>query len=757
MAKHLKKFTTPFQQSRIPFLLMEVITDGSGSMVDLVCHFANPSAARMLGLPAENLQGQHLTHRFPASQLSAFEPVQQVAFSGSATTFSYAAVTGAHLRITCYQALYGVVGCILDSDQDMAKDPASRLAETMPGAVAVLELSRAGLRCLSFSQRLCGLLGWTQRELLDRFADDFSALIDPEDWPEVLQALLDAQRNRTAVDLELRLLRQEGSPLWVNLRAEILSAAEGTVSFYAAVLDIDSFRRSQSHLEEATQRLDRAQQQFQALLSHLPAPFALFRVGDAKALQLLWASAELLRLLGESRSELTRHLEQTPLWRIHPEDQPALTQAAADARAQGLPLRHICRFSGAPAQWLCVEAVWYDTDGETLLYAAFRDVTAQKEAERSLRDRSQLCDLLLERSSVLTLDYDPGTGSGRITFPGRDNRRSERTESAFFEAMEHSPTLHPDDCRRVCAELRRAAAKPGAGTLDFRANYNGDGWRWYELTHVSLFDRAGSVCRLLGKAEDITARKAAETRYRQLLKAYSQQGAAVASARLDLTEDRILDAQSDSSHLMRVLFGNTARSCLTHMRDNIPQAEQRTQWTALFSLAALRGAFSQGRVHLELEHPLTLDDGLQLWGRTLADLARDPKSGHLEVFFHTIPTPPPADAALLRLLCRDYLLLAEVDLTSGLCRSFPNSPQTLPPALSYRQLIAALLRRLPPSPLRGDLRRALHLSAVTARLACLPCVSLLAPYGAETAQIQLLPLEDASLLLSIRALSRQMG
>ena len=32
MAKHLDKFTRPFQGSRIPFLLAEVITNGSGDL-----------------------------------------------------------------------------------------------------------------------------------------------------------------------------------------------------------------------------------------------------------------------------------------------------------------------------------------------------------------------------------------------------------------------------------------------------------------------------------------------------------------------------------------------------------------------------------------------------------------------------------------------------------------------------------------------------------------------------------------------------
>ena len=48
VAKHLEKFTKPFQGSRIPFALAEVVTNGSGDMVDLVCRFANDAAGTLL-------------------------------------------------------------------------------------------------------------------------------------------------------------------------------------------------------------------------------------------------------------------------------------------------------------------------------------------------------------------------------------------------------------------------------------------------------------------------------------------------------------------------------------------------------------------------------------------------------------------------------------------------------------------------------------------------------------------------------------
>ena len=49
MARRLDGFTRAFSDSKIPFLLAEVITDGQGEMVDLTCRYLNGAAAALAG------------------------------------------------------------------------------------------------------------------------------------------------------------------------------------------------------------------------------------------------------------------------------------------------------------------------------------------------------------------------------------------------------------------------------------------------------------------------------------------------------------------------------------------------------------------------------------------------------------------------------------------------------------------------------------------------------------------------------------
>ena len=89
MAKHLDKFTQPFRDSPIPFALAEILTNGSGEMVDLVCRFLNPAAAALLGLSPEEVQGRRLSQLGPERALEQLAPMQAVAFSGSSASFPY--------------------------------------------------------------------------------------------------------------------------------------------------------------------------------------------------------------------------------------------------------------------------------------------------------------------------------------------------------------------------------------------------------------------------------------------------------------------------------------------------------------------------------------------------------------------------------------------------------------------------------------------------------------------------------------------
>ena len=151
---------------------------------------------------------------------------------------------------------------------------------------------------------------------------------------------------------------------------------------------------------------------------------------------------------------------------------------------------------------------------------------------------------------------------------------------------------------------------------------------------MSLFDEHGDVCRLLGKAEDVTSRQAAAEHFRQLAARHRRQAKSVlASARLDLTANQTLDAKAASRYLLRTLFDRTADACLRRMAAAVPESEAQRQFAALFSPEALGAAFSAGSFQFSLDHPVAAGKSGTLRARTVAEIAENPDTLHLEVFF----------------------------------------------------------------------------------------------------------------------------
>ena len=719
MAKHLDKFTRAFRHSRIPFLLAEVVTDGRGDMVDLICRFANSAAGALLETPAEELTGQRFTRRFPIQRLAGLKPLQDVAFSGSAASFSYATVLGRTLDVTCYQAMYGTVGCILESQADAGRNPGELLAESLPGAVAVLELSRAGLRCLSFNRRLCALSGWERKELLDRFSQDLSALVEPADWPDLLQALLDAARDGHPVAHELRLLQKSGNALWVDLRAELLSSREGVSTFYAVLLDIDQRRRTQSRLRQTLGELETAQDQLSDLFDHLPGCCCLLRLETDGRLAPLRVSRELAELLGCSAPALLRRLAAEPLWPVLPDDREGLTAAAKAAWDAGQTLRHACRLrcgEGGPAWFSLAAARRPQGDGTSLLYITCAALGRERAAESELDFRTRLCELLLDRSSTLVFDYDPAADTAHIEYFDKTGRRTRRTAGAYLSSLGRLASVHPSDQKRLLSTVKRAASRPMAELVEFRGDYDGGGWRWYRVTWLRSIDGQGNVTRLLGKGVDITAQKAAARRFQRLKARQGKLSSGMlAAARLDLTADRILDAKSGSRHLTQVMFGNTADACLRHLRDSVPDGDARRRFDGLFRRDALLEAFRQGETHLSLAHPFSPDGSGTVWAMTGLELAEAPEDGHVTAFCFLrdieVPRPDPVLEALAR---RDYDFVLTVRAGNGACRIYGGET---PSAGAYRTLAARYIRdHVSSSRQRAALRQAVRLETLLSSL-----------------------------------------
>lgn len=687
MAKHLEGFTRAFADSGIPFVLAEVVTNGSGEMVDLIFRFTNRPAATLFGSTPEAMKDLRFTRACAADHLRGLEPLAQVAFSGSAVSFSYQTVLGKQLTITGYQPMYGMAGCILEAAGGAApggRNPAELLANSLPGGVAVLELGARGMRILSFNRGMCGLSGFSRKEFFNRFALNALPLIHPDDQAGLLQNLMDAARDSLSINRDIRLLKKNGSPFWINLRADVLVDQGSSTTFYAILLDIDQSHREREALAEVSRKAEVLERQYAALLDSLPGGYCVLRCQSAATLpQVEQISGGLCRMTGYSEKELLRHMGEDPLWLIHPDDRDAAAAAIRNWRFEGDFCRvYRIRHRGDGELLLSVSAAArLLPDGQWRIFAACTAVSEERSQPPGQRFHAEVAELLLENENFISIDYDPIRDIGRLEFHEGDGRRTERVLPEYRKTLPSSPTIHSGDRKRVQSALRQAVSRPLRATLEYLGSYGDGGYQWYRASYVSLTDDQGTVCRIVGKIKSIHSRRASEERFSAwAARQKSLCGQALCSVRLDLTADRLLDAKGSGRHLTRALFGNSAEECLQSLSASVPDGQSRGEWTALLGRTGLLDSFRQGSPHLELSHRLQVSDKSVLWVLSTAELAENPQTGHVESFLRCTDRSEDRrraqlDGALLR---REYDFVLTINARTKRCRVDHGAGQALP-------------------------------------------------------------------------------
>ena len=388
MKKHLENFAKPYQKSRIPFFLAEIITDGTGEMVDLVFRFVNTPAAVLFDSTVELMQDRRFTRIFPPERLRSFLALADVAFRGSAASFEYRSLLGRQITISCYQPTYGVASCILEEREPLStgKTPpryvAPFLAENLPCGTAVLEDGPQGLLNHSFNSRLCELSGYSRKELLTQFSGDFSPLFHADDWSGLLQSLRDSARDKLPVNRDVRLVRKDGIPLWVNLRAKPISVEERSAVFYTMLMDIDARRQAQDRTEASLRELSDLRFQFNQLFNCLPGEFCLLKAAPGcQHAELLRASRGLAELLGYSPEEFGRLFASVPLAEFYPDDQESLRHVLSSFSGANAELQSSFRVrqkNGAYLRLLMQARKQVQNDGSILIYASFCGVIREK-------------------------------------------------------------------------------------------------------------------------------------------------------------------------------------------------------------------------------------------------------------------------------------------------------------------------------------------------------------------------------------------
>jgi len=404
---------------------------------------------------------------------------------------------------------------------------------------AAEELARQNEAEFLEAQRLAGVGSWkwdpqtdtvTWSEELYRIAGrsthlpavsygEHGTIYTPESWERLQHCVEEALRTGTPYELDIEMIRNDGTTRWVTARGETQRGNDGRiVGLRGTVLDITERKRAQDSLMLFRKLIDASNDAIQVI--------------DPVTSRFVDVNERTCSDLGYSRQELLNMNV----------DDITLGSHACDSYSR-------CKLETGGS--VLVEAVHRRKDGSTFpveasvsqirldreyKIAVVRDISERKRAQEALQESEERFRLAARAGRMFAYAWDAETDV--IHRSGESAEILGIGPSVSLTGQQALASVHPDDCEKVRVSL--AALTPATPRLQivYRMVRPDGSVIWLERNSVAYFDQNGKLLRIVGMVGDITQRKLAEEALaavsRKLIEAQEEERARIAR---DLHDD----------------------------------------------------------------------------------------------------------------------------------------------------------------------------------------------------------------------------
>ena len=361
-----------------------------------------------------------------------------------------------------------------------------------------------------FNPRFCEIIGLSAEDARD--IENVRKSTHPEDWNKQ-QALSRAlyAGNGDRYSLEKRYIHKDGRVVWANLTVVVLRNAAGRVTNHFGMLeDITARHEAEVELRRSEARWRTYLQTASEIL------YAITPEGLIKFATHAWTAK-----LGHKIDEVLGHAYVDF---VHPDDLAHFTAFVNQTLEKGTNDGGIeYRIRHKEGYWIwhaSTGSAYTDRDGRRAFFGVGRDISirrrAQEELKASLAKREELEQIINRSPSVVVLWK--AEHNWPVEYVSQSVRQFGYQPDEFTSRkLSFRGITHPDDRERVGVEVDVHAA---AGHKEYNQEYRivcADGsLRWVDDHTVVRFDPAGQVTHHEGLINDITARKDAENRERDL-------------------------------------------------------------------------------------------------------------------------------------------------------------------------------------------------------------------------------------------------
>jgi PAS domain S-box-containing protein len=362
----------------------------------------------------------------------------------------------------------------------------------------------AGSGAVSWSEELYRIAGRHQ-SLPPVSYEEHEQLYSPESWERLRRAVEEALRSGTPYELDVEMVRADGSKKWLIARGEARRNNLGRiVQLVGTVQDITERKQAEKTLHESEERF--------RLAAEAGKMFAY--EWDA-ASDVILRSAESAKILGIGEAALLTG--EQAIARVHTEDRDTLVAAMGALSPEKPDLKvtyRIMRPDGT-VKWLERNSrAQFDEQGRILrLVGMVMDVTERKRVEEELRESDE---------KFRRVFRDAGVGMAIVSPDGRFLACNDAfsdfigyTEQEMLGMTVRSIT-HPDDWPRFSQRLGQALDDGGSFRhVEKRCLHKSGKVLCGDCGGTLITDAAGNPQYFIAEVQDITERKRAEEALRE--------------------------------------------------------------------------------------------------------------------------------------------------------------------------------------------------------------------------------------------------
>ena len=361
------------------------------------------------------------------------------------------------------------------------------------------------------NQRFCEIMGLTIEEARD--IKNVERVTHPEDrtkQEEFTRELYAGDKDRFT--LQKRYIHSDGRVIWAELTVVVVRDDFGRVTHHFAMLEDVTARHA------AEQELKRSESRWRTYLQTASEIlYALTPEGRFKFVSDAWTSK-----LGHAINDVIGH---PYIEFVHPDDLPNYSKFVNETLEKGVNTGFIeYRVRHKDDRWIwhaSTGSAYTDRDGRRAYFGVGRDISirrqAQDELKASLAKREELEQIINRSPSVVVLWKAEGD-QWPVEFVSQSvSQFGYQPEDFTSRRISFRSITHSDDRDRVGAEVDAHAANDHREyNQEYRIVCANGSVRWVDDHTVVRFNAEGRVTHHEGLITDITVRKDAEDRERDL-------------------------------------------------------------------------------------------------------------------------------------------------------------------------------------------------------------------------------------------------